>query len=334
MSLQNLPTEIIELIAERVHQLSSLNSLCRMNRRFHIILNWHLYRRDAKRPCKALLWGAFTGNLKVMQRSLEHGANIHAKNIEDKTPLLRAVEGQSLEAIKFLLDRGADINYSNTFADSIMYVAVFTRNVDVVKLVLERGANPDALSYANTRPLSLAVARNDIAIAEALVKHKARMDEPGPGYYTPLITAVHEARYDILRMFIENGVFSTDKDGSLGAEGLRRAVLNKDYEALDILLKAGADPGKNGWHGRCTIMEAMRFDTEDLAISLSGGIVNLKELKDKDGEGLLYYAVSSRCKRFTKYLLDRGLSIDDTNEPELRGAFEALFSDESHSSRL
>ncbi|KAJ4128874.1 hypothetical protein NW768_007396 [Fusarium equiseti] len=334
MSLQILPTEIIELVAEQVHQLSTLNALCSTNRRFHLILNWLLYQRDAQRPCKALLWGAYTGNLKVMQRSLDYGANIHAKNIQDKTPLLKAVEGQNLEAINFLLDRGADINYSNSFADSIMYVAVFTRNVDVVKLALERGADPDALSYANTRPLSLAVARNDIAIAEALVKCKARMDEPGPGYYTPLITAVHEARYDILKMFIKNGVFSTDKDGSLGAEALRRAVLNRDYEALDILLKAGADPSKNGWHGRCTIMEASWLETEDLAISLSERVVNLKELRDKDDEGLLYYAVGSRCKRFTKYLLDRGLSLDDTHEPELREVYETLFPDNSHASQL
>ncbi|PTD06499.1 hypothetical protein FCULG_00005937 [Fusarium culmorum] len=251
-----------------------------------------------------------------MQTSLTHGANIHRKDYDDKTPLIKAVEGQHLEAINFLLDRGADINYSNTYADSIMYTAVFTRNVDVVQLVLARGAKPDALSYANTRPLSLAVSRGDFQIAQALVEFGACMDEPGP--------AVHEARHDILRMFIENGIFQNDKDGSLGAEALRSAVMNDNNEALDILLKAGVNPIKAGWHGRCPIMEAVSLGKIDLAIYLSKLVPDLKEAKDKDGEGLLYYAVAGGSRRYARYLLDRGFSPDDTHEPELPAALETL----------
>lgn len=329
MFFQHLPTEIVEWIAGHLQQSSSLNALCRTNRRFYHILNWHLYNRDARNPCKALLWGAYNGNLQAMQRSLAHGANIHRKDYDDKTPLIKAVEGQHLEAINFLLDRGANINYSNTYADSIMYTAVFTRNVDVVQLVLARGAKPDALSYANTRPLSLAVSRGDFQIAQALVKYGACMDEPGPGYYTPLITAVHEARHDILRMFIENGIFQNDKDGSLGAEALRSAVMNDNNEALDILLKAGVNPIKAGWHGRCSIMEAVSFGKIDLAISLSELVPDLKEAKDKDGEGLLYYAVAGGSRRYARYLLDRGFGPDDTHEPELPAALETLCSSDS-----
>ncbi|XEV02858.1 hypothetical protein FSHL1_008145 [Fusarium sambucinum] len=324
MLFQNLPTEIVECVAEHLHHSNVLNALCRVNRRFYHILNWCLYDRDAHKFCKALLWGAYHGNLQAMQKSLRHGANIHRKDYDDKTPLTKATEGQSLGAIKFLLDRGADINYSNTYADSIMYVAVFTRNIDVVELVLARGAKPDALSYANTRPLSLAVSRGDFEIAQALVKFGARLDEPGPGYYTPLITAVHEARHDILKMFIENGVFQNDKDGSLGAEAMRRAVLNDNNEALDILLKAGVNPLKAGWHGRCPIIEAVSFGKIDLAISLSDLVSDLKHAKDKDGEGLLYYAVASGSRQYTKYLLDRGFGPDDSREPDLPAALEAL----------
>ncbi|KAG8672581.1 hypothetical protein FPOAC2_05975 [Fusarium poae] len=329
MFFQNLPTEIVECIAEHLHQPNVLNALCRVNRRFYHILNWCLYDRDAKKLCKALLWGAYNGNLQVMQTSLEHGANIHRKDYDDKTPLTKAVEGQSLEAMKFLLDRGADINYSNTYADSIMYVAVFTRNLDVVELVLARGAKPDALSYANTRPLSLAISRGDFQIAQALVKFGARLDEPGPGYHTSLITAVHEARHDILKTFIENGVFQNDQDGSLGAEALRRAVLNNNDEALDILLKAGVNPIIAGWHGRCPIMEAVTFGKTDLAISLSDLVSDLKQAKDKDGEGLLYYAVASGNRRYTKYLLDRGFGPDDSRESDLPAALKALCKTES-----
>ncbi|GKU06763.1 ankyrin unc44 [Fusarium langsethiae] len=326
MFFQNLPTEIVEWIAEHLQQSNALNALCRANRRFYHILNWYLYDRYAQNSCKSLLWGAYNGNLQAMRKSLSHGANIHSKDYDDKTPLAKAVEGQNLEAIDFLLDRGAEINYSNTYADSIMYIAVFTRNVDVVELILARGAKPDALSSANTRPLSLAVSRGDFHIAQALVRFGACMDEPGPGYYTPLITAVHEARHDILKMFIENGVFQNDKDGSLGAEALRRAVLNDNNEALEILLKAGVNPIRAGWHGRCPIMEAVRFGQIDLAISLSEMVADLKEAKDKDGEGLLYYAVARGSRRYANYLLVRGFGPHDTNEPELPSALEALCS--------
>jgi ankyrin repeat protein len=146
-----------------------------------------------------------------------------------------------------------------------------------------------------------------------------------------LITAVHETRHDILKMFVENGVFQNDKDGSLGAEALRRAVLDDNKEALGILLAAGADPVKAGWHGRCPIMEAVSFGKIDLAISLSELVVDLKEPKDKDGEGLLYYAVARGSRRYAKYLLDRGFGPEDTHEPELPAALEALCCDDSSS---
>ncbi|KAL4731871.1 hypothetical protein ACLX1H_000866 [Fusarium chlamydosporum] len=327
MPFQNLPTEIIEWIAEYLHHSGDLNALCRVNRHSYAVLNWYLYHRDAQRPCKALLWGSHTGNLQVMQRSLDHGADIHRKDFDDKTPLIKAVEGQSLEAIRFLLAKGADIHYSNSYADSITFAAVFTRNVEVVKLVLAYGANPDARSYAHTRPLSLAVSRGEFEIASALVKNGACLYESDPEYYTPLMTVLTEARHDILKMFIENGVFHHDKDGSLGANALRRAVLTGNSEAVDILLSAGANAARNGWNGRCAIMDAVSTGNVDLAISLSESVVDLKELKDKDGEGLFHYAVASGSQRYVRYLLGRGFSPDNINRTGLSEGLDKMCRD-------
>ncbi|RGP73085.1 hypothetical protein FLONG3_6400 [Fusarium longipes] len=317
MSFEQLPTEMIECIAECLPQSQDLNALCRANRRFNLIVSWHLYHSHAR---KALHWGASNGYLQVMQKSLNHGVSIHIRDRKDKTPLTRAVEAQNLEAINFLLDRGADINYSKTFAESITYIAVLNRNIDVIKLVLARGANPDALSNNDTLPLFLAVSRGDLEIAQMLVEYGARLDAPGP-HQTPMIQSIKLGHHDILKMFIEKGLFRNDKDGSLGAEALTRAVLDQNHKALDILLAAGVNPGKGDWLGYCPIMHALRSGNVHYAIILSDRVEDLTEPKDRRGKTLLDYGVTSHSKQYLKYLVGRGFSPDN---PRIETSLEIL----------
>jgi len=62
-----------------------------------------------------LVHAAGSGDLKTVQRLIDHGIPISSSDYDLRTPLHVAIAGRHLEVVKFLLDRGADLNAEDRF---------------------------------------------------------------------------------------------------------------------------------------------------------------------------------------------------------------------------
>ena len=63
--------------------------------------------------CGGLLYNAKTGNIELIEKSLEHGTSIETKNQAGSTALIIAAYSGQAEAVEYLIQKGANVNCSS-----------------------------------------------------------------------------------------------------------------------------------------------------------------------------------------------------------------------------
>jgi hypothetical protein len=168
MFLQSLPTKVLEHVAKYITSIHTLNTISRVNHRFHGIFGPLLYCWDAcpALPSIAACWAAKHGMMDTLQKTLEQGAKIHthvpaphASRYCDRGylygnkidweywpprpvhPLPLAVEGAHREMVEFFLDGGCDVNMIDPEGFSLLSLAVTHGDVDLAESLLSHEAD-------------------------------------------------------------------------------------------------------------------------------------------------------------------------------------------------
>ncbi|XP_042331401.1 arf-GAP with coiled-coil, ANK repeat and PH domain-containing protein 1 [Sceloporus undulatus] len=124
----------------------------------------------------ALLYRAAAAppSLPTMADALAHGADVNWVNAahESRTPLLQAVEANSLLACEFLLQNGANVNQPDSRGRGPLHHATVLGHTGLACLFLKRGANMNAVDGEGKDPLSIAIelANADIVTLLRLAK--------------------------------------------------------------------------------------------------------------------------------------------------------------------
>lgn len=84
--------------------------------------------------------------VQCMQILLEHGANPSLADWRGVTPLVRAVQKNSLDAVALLLDHHAALNDGNNNCEALKFAVQYGFE-DMVRLLIDRGANVNTLNY-------------------------------------------------------------------------------------------------------------------------------------------------------------------------------------------
>ncbi len=88
-----------------------------------------------------LLLAARKGNVGMVRRLLDKGADINAKSPYGATPLYFAASNGHLEVVRLLLERGADVNAKEAFYGSTaLNSATAKGRAPIVKILLDKGA--------------------------------------------------------------------------------------------------------------------------------------------------------------------------------------------------
>ncbi|KAJ6041376.1 uncharacterized protein N7446_010736 [Penicillium canescens] len=88
-------------------------------------------------------------------------------------PLVLAINGQSLQIVRFLLDSGAQSDVPDMFHGLLpVYVATMNEDLGTVRLLLEYQAWPNRMTDRQRKlPLDLALERNNIGLLKLLCAH-------------------------------------------------------------------------------------------------------------------------------------------------------------------
>jgi len=224
----------------------------------------------------ALTVAAQKGHLEVCKLLLENGADIHAKDDEDRTALLMAVAGNFGELATLLISKGADPNTvyvdDENASHNLLMDAIIVENEDFASLLITSGA--DIYHVDDTKVSTLLQASHrglEGIVASLLEKHESGgdagsiqskyIDYPSEEGITPLIAAASEGHTGILNLLIsaKADVNAKDKDGTTA---LMAASARGHLEAVKALIDAGASVNEQNDDGHSALMFAYNGKTQ------------------------------------------------------------------------
>ncbi|BET33542.1 MULTISPECIES: ankyrin repeat domain-containing protein [Wolbachia] len=126
-----------------------------------------------------LLDAVRTLNMKEIVRLIEAGADINAKDKNERTPLHAAAEHSSTKAVKVLIEAGADINAKDKNERTPLHIAAVKGYTEIVKVLIDLGADINAKDKNKKTPLHRATEIGFTDICEVILNHIARLEVAG-----------------------------------------------------------------------------------------------------------------------------------------------------------
>jgi ankyrin repeat protein len=176
---------------------------------------------------------------------LVKGANPRVADKMGFTALHFAVMHSHLEVAKVLIEHGADVNAKdneNKFTPLHFAVMAHSRNLELAELLIRNGADLSAAGpLGGQTPLHMAVAAGNMSLTTLFIAKGADVNVRNESGATPLHEAARRGYKEIVEFLIEKGAQINAKDED-GMTPLAEALLNdpKAREVVEILQKHGA----------------------------------------------------------------------------------------------
>ncbi|KAL3440758.1 ankyrin repeat-containing domain protein [Aspergillus insuetus] len=187
MSLQTLPVELLVDIIASLASLQSLHALALTSRAFYALTDHALYEQDAQGPKIAIQWAATHGDIDLLNKSLDHGAQVlpvarapRPERVNPQQPntppgsphpLCLAVEHGHVEIVDSLLDLDCHSLMTNEQKLWVLVSAVTGGHAAVVRLLLRRkGVQQDKGWYIpEPWPIQIAAHQGNQEMVEILL---------------------------------------------------------------------------------------------------------------------------------------------------------------------
>ncbi|GKT54830.1 ankyrin repeat protein [Colletotrichum tofieldiae] len=203
---------------------------------------------------RAVHIAAREGFLPILDRLLAYGADVNVKSVSRETPLHQALQRGQTPTSLTLLSNGASWTIANDKGASALHVAAKKSAYLVVQYLLDRGADPNVRDKQGQTPLFMAchpVDKNgkkskvDVKVIRALIERGA--DPTIVGAKKSGSTPVHELamsgnakELEIVAKAARSVDLPLEGDCE-GATPLHLAVRNNHPEAVDVLIRLGAN---------------------------------------------------------------------------------------------
>lgn len=179
--------------------------------------NGHNRLFDALRLGDNLCAAARMGDVKTIQKLLDHGANVNGRDQNGWTALHRASFKGRIEAARALIDNGVDVNGRDEEGYTALHCAVESGHVDVTELLVKKGADIDARTNKGVTALQIAEALHFSGITRILIQGGVYKDMNSIGVNSSLIMLSGKTIYK------EKMEIGTMKKKAIGAR-VRRGV--------------------------------------------------------------------------------------------------------------
>lgn len=126
-------------------------------------------------------------DLTWMEFLIGKGANVNARDVRGRTPLVQAVNLNFIEGVELLLAKGARVDETNNAGETPLITAVHNRNIPLLRALLKAGANPDRAdnSGRNARDYALLDGANSATLREIEANAKPKQTGPAKPSYGP-----------------------------------------------------------------------------------------------------------------------------------------------------
>jgi ankyrin repeat protein len=150
---------------------------------------------------RALIKATRERNVVALKKLLENGANVEMRFDEGITLLIYAAMFAK-KLVKPLLNAGADVNAKDRENRTPLLCAVLNGDANTTRILLKNGAKPNVVNNYGFTPLMCAAEGGHAGIVRMLLEAGAAVDRKSSTGHTALMKAVTHGRRDIVRMLI------------------------------------------------------------------------------------------------------------------------------------
>jgi len=120
--------------------------------------------------CLPLILACSSGNIEVVKKMIDAGADVHAKDATQVGALDYACRSGNLKLVEYLLFLNVEVNSRDASNSSPIFSAVAAGHYDIFALLVERGADIKTPTETGTTLLHSAASHNSLQMIEALLK--------------------------------------------------------------------------------------------------------------------------------------------------------------------
>ena len=252
----------------------------------------------------------------ILQAIISHGVNVNARNKKNVTALMQACLKGFKDAINVLLNAGADPNIADPHDDTCLHSAASVYcSKEILQAIISHGVDVNATNKNNTTALMRACVQGNEDAINVLLTAGADPNITNAAVGTCLHhAALGDCSKEVFQAIINHGidVNATNNDNSTT---LMIACVQGNDDAINVLLKAGADPNIAGADVDTCLHSAVSGDCSKRiiqAIISHGADVNAT---NKNNRTALMIACVNQKEDVTNVLLNAGAdpNITDAN---------------------
>lgn len=142
----------------------------------------------------------------MVQWLIDHGANLNASDDSTEAPIMSAIYGNNIDAVRVMLNSGASLNHCSQNGNFPFHIAINNGNIELANILLEAGADINVKEqHYNRTPLHFAAINGNSEIAQFLISHNAVIDPLDCNNRTPLYYAAQYGNQSIAEMLKDRG---------------------------------------------------------------------------------------------------------------------------------
>ncbi|MEW6737979.1 MAG: ankyrin repeat domain-containing protein, partial [Acidobacteriota bacterium] len=274
-----------------------------------------LYSREA------LIWAAKYNYYDILQKLLDKGVDLNAKDKTGKTPLIEVATNGYNNAVRLFIDKGADLNATDIQGQTALFGAVIsaatsntaTSDTSILELLLNKGADLQARDVQDWTPFMWAANLGRIEIVNLLLSRGAKVNTKSNTGETPLMLAAGKGYYKVIKILIDKGADINAKDYNGRTVLMRVSGLDDDngYHSVNtvkLLLSKGADPNLQDKYGSTALIGAAQQSHQVVVAALLDGGADTA-IKDKRGKTA---AMLAAHETIVPELLEFGVQVLET----------------------
>lgn len=235
----------------------------------------------------------------------------------DKTPLITAVENSDLQEVKRLIISGVDINEKDVNGDTALlhiikkHFSKYTPDVlEIIKLLIASGVDVNSANNDGFTPIMRMVSKtiSNADVTKMLIEAGAEVNVK---YFTnkmPIIKrALLNKLYDIVSLLIEAGATFDEETNLL------YVFYKDDVDALNDLLNKGLNINSICIEDYSAVMLTAKYDSSNILNFLIDRKIDVVEIgKSNDNYGMttLGFAAHENSTEIVKSILENGVDVN------------------------
>jgi ankyrin repeat protein len=253
------------------------------------------------------------------------GVNVDVKDNNDKTPFHLACENGHENVAAFLIGKGVNVDVKDNNGQTPFHLACENGHENVAAFLIEKGVNVDAIDNLGVTPLHYACYKGHENVAALLIKKGINVDAIDNFGSTPLHFACHEGHENVAAFLIEKGTNVDVKDNN-GQTPLYFACISGNEKIVHLLIENGATiDAINGISNQTPLHIACEKGHDQIALLLLEKKANIDAL-NIDNRTPLHLACEKGHDQIAHLLIKEGANVDAKDEQDETPLHLACFS--------